>query len=72
VKSISQALFWEMANWRESSSEEMPFLAWVIGCMARNQTESGNLEPAKIAPAVTEVCRRQPLHWIRRRLLSAQ
>jgi hypothetical protein len=26
VKSISQALFWEMANWRENSSEEMPVL----------------------------------------------
>ena len=69
---MSQALFWEMANGRESSSEEMPFLAWVIRCMARNQTLSGSLELAKSVSAVTEVCRRQPLHWISGRPLRAQ
>jgi hypothetical protein len=31
--------------------------------MARNQVHSGTLVAAKIVPAITDVCRRQALHW---------
>jgi hypothetical protein len=31
--------------------------------MARNQVRSGTLVAAKMVPAVSEVCRRQALHW---------
>ena len=64
---IRQALFWEMLNWRDNARDEMPFLACVINYIARNQTISGNLEPAKPVPAVTDVCRPQVLRWNRRR-----
>ena len=43
---ISQALFCEMPSWRDRSREERPLLAWVIRCMARNQTSSASLESA--------------------------
>ena len=35
--------------------------------MARNQVVNGSLVPANRVPAVTEVCRRHPLHWNRGR-----
>jgi hypothetical protein len=31
--------------------------------MARNQIVSGTLVAAKTVPAITEVCRRQVVHW---------
>ena len=48
---------------RPSSIEEMPCLVCVMRYMARNQVVSGTLVEAKIVPAVSEVCRRQALHW---------
>ncbi len=58
-----QAVVCVTPSLRPSSIEEMPCLVWVIRYMARNQVVSGTLVDAKMVPAVSEVCRRQPLHW---------
>ena len=51
---ISQALFWEIFSWRDSSREDIPFLAWVMRCMAINHTFGASLVPAKTVPTVKE------------------
>src|ERR1700758_1729326 len=38
--------------------------------MARNQVHSGTLVAAKIVPAITDVCRRQAVHWYSARVLT--
>jgi hypothetical protein len=37
--------------------------------MARNQIVSATLVAAKIVPAITDVCRRQAVHWYSARVL---
>ena len=60
---IFQAVVCVMPSLRPSSIDEMPCLVCVIRYMARNQVVSGTLVASKMVPAVSEVCRRQALHW---------
>lgn len=48
---------------RSSSTGEMPFFAVTIRWMAANHAASGSLVEWKSAPAVSEVCCLQRLHW---------
>ena len=58
-----QAVFWVTPRRRPSSRLEIPPLLCVRWYMARNQVRSGTLVEAKIVPAISEVCRRQDVHW---------
>ena len=60
---IFQAVVCVTPRRRPSSIEEMPCLVCVMRYMARNHTVSGTFVESKIVPAVSEVCRRQALHW---------
>ena len=41
-----------------------------LACEPGNQVVGGSLVPANKVPAVTEVCRRHPLHWNSGRILT--
>ena len=58
-----QAVFWVTPRRRPSARLEIPPLLCVRWYMARNPVRSGTLVEAKIVPAISEVCRRQDVHW---------
>jgi len=50
-----QAVLYDTPNARFKDKEEIPVLACVIRCIAKNQRVRGSLVLAKIVPLVTEV-----------------